>query len=289
MDVIFNFTDECGAYEKEMSPKFVRSHPYYVRSNVFIKVDDYIKLENEVNQIKQKYGIPANVEVKWSHLGSRIMNRHNIIPHKLSREEMEGYFKDVIEVLDRLNYAKTYFTLTVNGLVPHINTVSLIKMHIQNAMQMLQREASNKNGYGILIADELNNKTIMLKEALYELSANGDQYTQYTNVQKGFLIDQSNLSCGLQAADIAAGVFTANLKFENAEDDEKYKYQYAHNIFENMLYKTIRYNDARLPYVDVYRSGVKEIPKDIGKDLVTQISEIIEKKIRNDLFSESNE
>ena len=40
-EAYYIFTDEAGAYNKRPSEPFRRSHPFYIRANVRLSVNDY--------------------------------------------------------------------------------------------------------------------------------------------------------------------------------------------------------------------------------------------------------
>lgn len=52
-EVILLFTDECGSYLKDRSYAFVKAHPFYVRANLMINLDDYLALEKVFNNCKK--------------------------------------------------------------------------------------------------------------------------------------------------------------------------------------------------------------------------------------------
>lgn len=283
--IIYNFSDECGLYKKDPNEKTLISHPYYVRSNFIIDIDEYNELECKINEIKKRYSVPYNVEIKWAHLGSRL-NRRKDIPHALTVENMRDYFAEVIKYICELDSAKIYYTFTENKTVGRVDEIKMIKMHLQNAFQRVQNEAQKKDGVGIMVVDDMNDQNKLLKSALFQLSTEGDQFTDYPNVQKGFFIDFSDMSCGLQIADILAGFFTASLKYISAPEEEKKKYEYAYGIFTNYIYKKIRNSDYNLPVFDVYKFGVKEVPTEAGKTIAEEISSIVAARLREDLETE---
>lgn len=287
--VLFNFTDECGVYEKERSEKFNKANPFYVRSNYMITTADYIELEKEFKAIKEKYGVNYNVEIKWQHYGSRKKNAKIPIPHDLGSNQIEEYIEEILDLLTKYDSSRVYYTFTSNEQIGSIDSIKLLKMHLQNAFQRLQKDSKDKKSYGILIADELNDKTKKLKKALFEITSEGDQFTDFTNIHKGFFVDQSDQSCGLQIADILAGIFTASLKYHTADDSDKSKYQFAYNMFVNKIYKIIRFRDINLN-TSIYQSGIKEIPSGkgdiIAKEMCKLIDEPLSDQYINNFFSE---
>lgn len=40
MSIFFGFSDECGSYQIEKTQKFLKVHPFYIRSSLLIKTDE---------------------------------------------------------------------------------------------------------------------------------------------------------------------------------------------------------------------------------------------------------
>lgn len=277
--VFYNFTDECGAYKADRSDAFLRSHPFYVRANLIIDMDEYHDLELMINNIKNAYSLSYNIEVKWAHMGSKLKHTREVLPHSLSVDQIKSYIQEVLQCVCEHTHATLYFTFTDNNSVNRISDINLIKMHLQNAFQRSQSVAQNNDGYAIIVADDMNAQNKLLKQALYQLTTEGDQYTDYPNVHKGLFIDFSDNSCGLQIADFLAGVFTASLKYISSPEQEKHKYEFAYSILTNLLYRYIRYNEYHLPYREVYSYGIKEIPSGTGREHAQIISRVLEDKL----------
>lgn len=69
------FTDEAGAYKQQTTVVFRRRHPFYVRSNVMISMDDYRDFQKEMQSLNNIYNIPVGEEIKWSDLWEKMRNR----------------------------------------------------------------------------------------------------------------------------------------------------------------------------------------------------------------------
>lgn len=285
MEAYFAFTDECGDYQRIRSAKFNRAHPFYVRSTVIISLTDYLLLQRRMDQIKESFGLSPNIEVKWAHYGSALKNNYSRIPHHMSHCELKEYYKQTLLLLCDLKSAAVYYTLTDNNSIGKVNEIALLKMHLQNAYQRVQATVSEKNGFAIVVADDLNEKTKALKRAIFELTLEGD-YVQYTNIKKGMYIDCSDQCHGLQIADICAGTFTASLKQESAPQAEKHKYECGHNLFFCYTYKKTRNSFSNPPHYDIYKSGVKEVPNGAGDVLARTLSRQIEALLERDLMQE---
>lgn len=177
-----------------------------------------------------------------------------------------------------------YYTLTDNNEIRQVNETALLKMHLQNAYQRVQSTVSEHDGFAIVVADDLNDKTKVLKEAIYDMTLAGD-YVQYTNIKKGMYIDFSNQCPGLQIADICAGIFTASAKYERASEKEKHKYECGHELFFDYAYKKTRCCFYNADY-DIYKFGVKEVPNGAGTAIAKTLAADIANKLSSDLWVE---
>lgn len=255
-----------------------------MRSNFIIEIEKYFDIESKINEIKKKYGIEYNVEIKWAHLGSRINNRSDV-PHSLTADEIRSYITEVVQFICDNEYGQLYYTLTDNNSIGKVDEVKLINMHLQNAFQRAQKEAETQKGYAVVIADDMNAQNKHLKKAIYQLTTEGDRFTEYPNVFRGLLVDFSDISCGLQVADLLAGIFTATLKHESVLEGEKIKFDFGYTLFKDSLYKIIRYSDYFLPEYRVYTYGIKEIPSNTGKEIAKSVSRILDEKLYDELVS----
>lgn len=285
MEAYFVFTDECGNYQKIRSDKFKCSNPFYVRSTVIISLNDYIQLQKGMEDLKASLGVNQNIEIKWSHYGSALKSNYKKLPHHLTPDQLIEYYAKSLLLLCTLSSVTIYYTLTDNNSIGQVNEIALLKMHLQNAYQRIQNIVSERDGFAIVVADDLNDKTKALKQAVYELAIAGD-YVQYTNIKKGLYVDFSDQCYGLQIADICAGVFTASLKFKCASENEKHKYTCGHDLFFSEAYKKTRSSFFHPPYYVVYRFGVKEVPNGAGKTIAQEISRQIESQLEKDLMYE---
>ena len=288
MEAYFAFTDESGQYQRIRGEKFNKAHPFYVRSAVIISWPDYLQLQDGIDKIKTSFNLDPKVEVKWSHYGNAIKGNYKNVSHHLISSQLNSYFSQTLSLLCSLKSVEIYYTITDNNAIGRVNEIALLKMHLQNALQKVQTTVSKQDGFAIMVADDLNDKTKSLKQAVYELMLAGD-YVQYTNVKKGLYIDFSNQCPGLQIADICAGVFTASLKYETVPDGEKHKFQCGHDLFFSYAYKKTRSSFFNAPYYEVYKFGVKEVPNAAGYDIAKRISNQIENKLEQDLTQEMYE
>ena len=76
----FVFTDEAGTYQSRPSEGFIKSHPFYIRANVLMSIDDYRQFQTEMQQINGMYEIPFDEEIKWSDLGTKYKKGNPALP-----------------------------------------------------------------------------------------------------------------------------------------------------------------------------------------------------------------
>ncbi len=278
MQGYYLFSDECGSYQKERSEKFIARHPFYVRSSVLISFDDYRLLEQKSEHLKELLSIDAEVEIKWAETGQRFNNRKSEGLEELSDEAIFKYIESIIKTSANLKSVKLFFSVFDNKIKKKYEYQSILKMHIQNALQRAQKDAY-KNDYITVIIDDINeriNKPI--KEIVHSMLVEGD-FQEYRNIKKSILVDYSHHCIGLQLADYCAGVFTACLKRLSCPNN----YSFANDLFYNYLYQKIRNDSTHLPDYVVYAYGVREVPNGCGKEVCEQISKGIENKLKEDL------
>ena len=63
MNSYFVFTDEAGVYQRHPSPEHIKSHPFYIRSNVLMSTEDYRQYQIDMQRINGEYEIPFNEEI----------------------------------------------------------------------------------------------------------------------------------------------------------------------------------------------------------------------------------
>jgi hypothetical protein len=280
MNTFLIYSDEYGNYSQQKPD--LKSHPYYVRSGVMIKADEWKKMTDEFIKLKIEYDLPLDKEIKWSYPWSlRKCTKENVTPSK----KRDYYFlKDypyhkLIEFVSRalcilagLKFCKVIFTITDNALTPRPNDCDFLKMHLQNIMQRTQFELQvKKNNLGILFIDDIENKkNKALKDACFQILKNGDFIKDYSCLIDSIQIDYSHQSIGLQMADYAAGAFGSYIK--GFKDFDSYKLGI--KMFKENLFPILRKSNENeyfgwgiivVPKQDSFKSYLKkEFSKDLG-------------------------
>lgn len=264
MNLYLGFCDESGNYISSPSDKAIRQSPFFVTSTVIINAKDWKFLKNKIAYIKNKYNIPIEQEVKYSHLYEALKAHKTGKMDKLIKDKLyltkidfrilTEYFKDVLAFLhdNRLLHSSIICNITDNSSINGLKEDTILKWHLQNTMQRFNMELSslknNPNDYGILFVDTKGeNKDNILRKTYDSIFNNGD-FMKYDGLMDGLNIQISHHSVGIQLADLVAGVTLGWLR----------GYSPSVELFENFIYPKLR-KDIKTGKVLGY--GLVLIPK----------------------------
>lgn len=256
MSNYFVFTDEAGVYQKAPSDAHIRSHPFYVRSNVVMSIDDYRQYQIEMQRINGEYEIPFDHEIKWSDLWSKAKDkqRNAFISH-ISSDRLKDYYRRVLEVATAKDSLMFVFTVTdIIGQTCGWGNKAVYKAHLQDAFQRVQMDLRNTDHFATFIMDELNVETIKeIKSACHEFTINGD-FVKYKNLYQGVLTENSLYSPGIQLADYAAGAINGYLRGKIIKPGN---YKFASDIYEEFIKPHLRKHSNG----KIIGYGIVDIPK----------------------------
>lgn len=256
MSNYFIFTDEAGAYQKHPSDAHIRSHPFYIRSNVMMSIDDYRQYQIDMQRINGEYEIPFDHEIKWSDLWSKTKGRpRNELIAQLSPDRLKGYYRRIFETATTKGSLMFVFTATdIVGRTCRWGNRPLYKAHLQDAFQRVQMDLSSTDSFATFVMDELNVETIReIKSACHEFTMNGD-FVKYKNLYQGVLTENSLYSPGIQLADYAAGVLNGYLRGKIVQPGN---YQFATDIYEEFIRPHLR----KHPNGTIVGYGIIDVPK----------------------------
>ena len=188
------FTDEAGAYKSQTTPEFRRRHPFYLRSNVMISMDDYRDFQKEMQTLNGMYEIPVGEEVKWSDLWEKMRKRPRTSAiAAMTDDRLKGYYRKVLECATQKESLQYIFTLTnVYEQYSLLAERHIYKFHLQEAFQRVQMDLRSLNGFAVFIMDELNTETMkQIKSVCHEFTVNGDFIRNYGNVYHSILTECS--------------------------------------------------------------------------------------------------
>lgn len=256
MSNYFVFTDEAGTYLRYPGDAHIRSHPFYIRSNVVMAIDDYRQYQVEMQRISGEYEIPFDEEIKWSDLWSKTKgNPRNDLISQIPLNRLKRYYRKIFEMATRKESTCFLFTVTdIVGRTCDLNTDTIYRFHMQDAFQRLEMDMRSKNGFATFVMDELNADTIrQIKAVCHAFTMQGD-LVQYKHLYQGVLIENSLYSPGIQLADYAAGVMNGYLRRMIISPEN---YQFATELFDEFIEPRIRCHTNG----KVVGYGVIDIPK----------------------------
>jgi hypothetical protein len=269
MMVHFAFGDENGAYQKVRSSRFIKRYPYFIRSTLLVRADEWQLLRDQIDALRSSVAARTSTsEIKWAHLWQlkRFENRRERIEpshplgflSKCSFREALQYVEQCLDSLHDLSYARVILTVTDNARCQKIAEANLYKMHLQEAMQRVEMEL-NTNDICVVFVDAISpEQNRHLRDAYYAIYRDGDFVKRYRHILDCLNLVYSHQSVGIQIADFVAGCFSGFLR----------GYPEASRLFENHVVPILRtsrsgqivgYGLREVPRDDIFRSKLREV------------------------------
>ena len=252
----FVFTDEAGSYQSRPSEGFIKSHPFYIRANVLMSIEDYRQFQTEMQQINGMYEIPFDEEIKWSDFGTKYKKGAPRTPTiaAMSADRLKGYYRKVLTTA--ATKESTMFLYTVTDIVGRTCRIAedyIYQYHLQDAFQRIQMDMK-ADDFATFIMDELNKGAVkQIKSACHEFTVKGD-FVKYKNIYHGVLTECSLYSPGIQLADYAAGIMNGYLHRNILSPGN---YQFATDLYDEFINPRLRHHAIGT----ICGYGVIDIPK----------------------------
>ena len=271
----FVFTDEAGVYQRRPNDSHIRSHPFYIRSNVLMSIDDYRQYQIDMQRIAGEYEIPFDEEIKWSDLWGKVKNNpRTATVAKMPVERLKGYYRKVLETATSKLSTVFVFTVTnMHGSPCFQKESTIYEFHLRNAFQRIRYQISESD-FAVFVMDELNVSTVkQIKNVCHAITVKGD-FVEYKNLYQGVLTENSLYSPGIQLADYVAGVLNGYLRGKIVSHG---KYQFATDLFEGYIKTRLRrsnngqvvgYGIVAAPNNQVFKEKLIEIFDYKGKEIV---------------------
>lgn len=285
MSIYFGFSDECGSYQQKKEKKYLRVHPHYIRSTLLINADDWKKLRIKFNDLKTRYNLPIEKEIKWAYLWQlrNYQKKNQSIPDNKDFKFLESYdYHDLINFVDNcfnllneIEFKKIIITHTDNVNCALINEKSILKMHLQEHMQRIEMQIQSRNAenLAVLFFDPVNESTDkLLRDIYFDLFNSGDFISQYKHIKDSLNIEYSHQSVGIQLADFISGAFSSVLKGFTSQNYERGK---------DMFYKYVHPN-LRSYNGTIWGVGIREVPSDMTN------RRILAQKMNNEIISKDD-
>ena len=219
MTSYFCFSDDSGNYKKDCNQKFFSACPYYIRSCVLIKSDEYNSIKDFIIFQKALYNIPLTMEIKfsdcWQLKKNRRSGRLSLIPH-LDCDDLLNFIHDIITHIRNNTSTRLVFTITNNSKQFQYERKQIFEMHIQDLMQRVEMEIQNQPGNNAIffIDNEKDHKDEELREAFFTIFQ-GDKFLNYNHLIESISISRSHQNIGIQLADYYAGILNNALQNRN--------------------------------------------------------------------------
>lgn len=266
------FSDEAGVYHQYPNEKTISSSPFYIRANICMSSEAYRVFQNEMQKLNEVYNVPVGEEIKWADLWSLIKNnpRAEFI-RSFTSDKLKGYYR---RVLTLAKVAKYIFTITsLRGQTCIWKEDTCLRFHLQEALQRVQMDMQQDEGFATLIMDELNTEKLkLIKEACHKMTVEGDFIRKYKNIYHGVLTECSSQSYGIQLADFAAGIMNGYLR---GAIYDKGNYTFATDLCKEFILPNLRHSAGG----SVMGFGIREVPS------MTLIRETLEPYFKNIEFN----
>jgi len=220
-----------------------------------IKTSEWKILNSESLKAKKEAKLPIDKEIKWSDLwlirkGLKSKNRTFLNNYKY--DDLLNYFEAILNIFNSLSYRLIVFTVADNRSVGKVGEHQMLKLHIQNILQRIQKELEvDKNNLGIVFIDSMGpQKDKVLKNMCHSLLNSGDFFISYNNLKNGINVEYSHHCLGIQLADLSAGIFFSFLK--------SFKRQ-GYDTSVDFFYKYIEQN-IRKYNGEIFGYGIVDVP-----------------------------
>lgn len=255
MSVYFVFSDEAGDYKPPLGEKFLKAHPYFIRSGVCVSGEDWPSLRDGFSNLEDKCGLPRGYELKWSCINYIIKCRRNgeKIPVKskcapfqhYADETLLGFVKDVLDLMKRCENRFIIYTVTDNARVKgsYPPRSDLHKWHIQDLMQRTEFELQERGGLAVVFLDPKSARGDLDIRRMYaSIYQEGDFIEKYRHVMDSLSFFLSEHSIGIRLADYTAGIFNGFMR----------GFDQSTTLFKNQVwplvkspYETVEYSNSR--------------------------------------------
>jgi len=260
MATYFVFSDEAGGYKEKRDQRYLKGHPYYVRSAVIISDKDWIILKASFLSLKEKHSLPTNREIKWNYIWSLKQHRERgeeVIKEKryyflkdVSNKTLISFVSDCCNLLCNCEFCKLIFTITSNQEDLTVLKSTLDNWHLNELMQRIEMEMQSKlDNLAILFFDSTGPMNDNAISEQYKNTYYKDTFIEkYKHIKDSCSFELSHHSFGLQIADYAAGIINGSLRGFNTSLE----------LFSRYLSGLIRRNEEG----NVFGYGIREVPRD---------------------------
>lgn len=257
MPVHFVFSDEAGNHKVNRDTRFLLSAPFFIRSGVIVKGDDWPLLRDGFRGLQDHHGFRTSIELKWQYIGSIRAHRSRGEPIPTNRpyyafsdysdDALIGFVREAINLLKRYDSCRIVYTVTDNSITEQIAKEKLYRMHLQDLMQRTEFELQVRDGLAVMLLDSQNSDSDRcIRDAYAAIYREGDFIKKYLHITDSLAFALSHHSFGIRLADYTAGIFNGFLR----------EYQISTNLFQNQVWPLLCKNPGGNPF----GWGICEVP-----------------------------
>lgn len=262
MATFFVFSDESGQYKQSRTPKFIKSHPLYVRSTLIMDSSEWKTLSERFFELKRIKSLPIEKEIKWEYLweiweyecrGKKIQ-KDCMFLESFKYKELEDFVEKSLSLLDNMQYKSIIITLTSNALDITFQEKEILQMHLQDIMERIELEfTTSKDNLAVIFIDHISEELDRnLREIYSEFFRNDDFIKKYSHIKDSLNIEYSHHSVGIQLADFIAGCSHAFIRSILTNKN----FEFSKKLFKLHVFPYLR----KQPGKGVFGYGIKEVP-----------------------------
>jgi hypothetical protein len=271
MSIHFAFSDECGDYQRMRTSKFLKAHPFYVRATLHFSAEAWRQLEVTTSNLKERFGLPLDREIKWSFLWSLDKHRINNETVPKSRdycflkdvpsETLQAFVRTCVENVSQLPEVRVLFTITDNKTCARHTAENIYKWHLQETLQRVQMDMeAGEHNTCVLFCDPMSQeKDKLFRNAYADLYRSGDKYKSYDRIKDSLNLEHSHHSVGIQCVDYLAGAFTSMLR----------GYPFGEQLYREVISHIIRRGNNG----EILGYGARLVPR--GKDYESILARVL--------------
>lgn len=220
------FIDESGqpgGFNNSTQEFNEKSSEYFTLGSFMIDSDDLLNLENSIRDIKLKYGLKPNQEIKWRMSYSKL---------GLSQADFFDLKRDIISIISKYKNSVICIVMDKKScyLKPHIsdhNDLYATALHL--LMERVCMNLNDEKDVPVMFftdsrKNDKNNKLDKELQISYLRAKNmGTKFVHFPNFSESIVFIDSEYCIGIQLADFCAGIVHRRISYD--ED-------FAYNLLE---------------------------------------------------------
>lgn len=185
---------------------------FLVLAGIILRAEDWAALRRSLDELKSRFGINPNIEIKWRHIRHPGGHRHPL--RTLADLERTLFARRALGLVRRTTLARV-IGVVIDKVAAYARTdvtsaEDLYEHAVSLAMERFQYYLRAARDLGVVVQDQRHPRQDIRLRAFYRsLLTTGTYWTRFPNVVEGVFLAPSDFSTGLQLADFIAGAIYA--------------------------------------------------------------------------------